>query len=450
MNRIERAVRNSGFFEPDTHVVVGFSGGADSTALLYCLSVQCQLPVTACHVNHMLRGDESDRDEAAARSFCQMYGIPLEVRRIDVERIAKEENAGVEETGRKVRYAFFEEIRRLHGAALIATAHTMSDQAETVLFRLTRGSGMKGLCGIPAKRGYVVRPLLSVSRAEVEAYCAEYDLPFITDSSNADCRYARNQIRNVVLPALTEIEPQAERAIARASSILSEEEIYLRECTEQAVREFRRVDGYDAKKLRTLPLAIRRRAAVFILETEAGGADYAACEALLHLLTLPSGSITVQGGAVLSVRRDRLYREAAKEIPPFCTPLLLRGETQVCGKILRAEIVSRDVYAAYQKIYKNLLYLALDYDTIRGKLILRQKQNGDRFAPAHRGGTRTLKKLFAEAGLSAAQKTAVPVLWDEERIVGVWGFGTDRKNAVAPETKRILFIYEDRMGEDRK
>lgn len=197
-------------------------------------------------------------------------------------------------------------------------------------------------------------------------------------------------------------------------------------------------------------MAIRRRAAVFILETEAGGADYAACEALLHLLTLPSGSITVQGGAVLSVRRDRLYREAAKEIPPFCTPLLLRGETQVCGKILRAEIVSRDVYAAYQKIYKNLLYLALDYDTIRGKLILRQKQNGDRFAPAHRGGTRTLKKLFAEAGLSAAQKTAVPVLWDEERIVGVWGFGTDRKNAVAPETKRILFIYEDRMGEDRK
>lgn len=128
-----------------------------------------------------------------------------------------------------------------------------------------------------------------------------------------------------------------------------------------------------AKKLRTLPLAIRRRAAVFILETEAGGADYAACEALLHLLTLPSGSITVQGGAVLSVRRDRLYREAAKEIPPFCTPLLLRGETQVCGKILRAEIVSRDVYAAYQKIYKNLLYLALDYDTIRGKLILAAK-----------------------------------------------------------------------------
>lgn len=450
MNRIERTVRDSGLFDPNTRVVVGFSGGADSTALLHCLSVQCKLPVIACHVNHMLRGDESDRDEAAARSFCRTYGIPLEVRRIDVGKTAKEEGAGLEETGRKVRYACFEEVRRQYDAALIVTAHTLSDQAETILFRLVRGSGMKGLCGIPAKRGYVVRPLLSISRMEIETYCEEYGLPFITDSSNADCRYARNQIRNVVLPALTEIDPQAERAIARASSILYEEEAYLRECTDQALVKIRRPDGYDAYILRELPMAIRRRAAVFILETEAGGADYAACEALLHLLTLPSGSITVRGGTVLSVRRDRLYRDPPEISPPFCLPLSLYDVTQVCGKNLCTKIVTADVYAVYQKIYKNLLYLALDYDTIRGKLILRQKQDGDRFAPAHRGGTRTLKKLFAEAGLSAAQKAAVPVFWDEERIVGVWGFGTDRKNMVTPETKRILFIYEDKMGEDRK
>lgn len=450
MNRIERTVQNSGFFKPDTHVVVGFSGGADSTALLHCLAVRCKIPVVACHVNHMLRGRESECDEEAARSFCQTYGIPLEVRRIDVGKMAKEEKAGVEETGRKVRYAFFEEVRRQYDAALIATAHTLSDQVETVLFRLARGSGMKGLCGIPARRGNVVRPLLSVTRVEVEAYCQEYNLPFVTDSSNADCRYARNQIRNVVLPALTQIEPQAERAIARASSILSEEEAYLSECTDRVMYEIKRPDGYDAERLRALPMAIRRRAAVLILQTEAGGADYAACEALLHLLDLPSGSITVQGKTVLSVRRDRLFKEQSPVFPLFCVLLSLNGSTEVCGKTLSTRVISLDMYATYQKIYKNLLYLALDYDTIRGKLILRQKQDGDQFAPVHRGGTRTLKKLFAEAGLSAAQKSAVPVLWDEERIVGVWGFGTDRKNAVTPETKRILFIYEDKMGEDRK
>ena len=158
----------------------------------------------------------------------------------------------------------------------------------------------------------------------------------------------------------------------------------------------------------------------------------------------------MQGKTVLSVRRDRLFKEQSPVFPPFCVLLSLNGSTEVCGKTLSTRVISLDMYATYQKIYKNLLYLALDYDTIRGKLILRQKQDGDQFAPVHRGGTRTLKKLFAEAGLSAAQKSAVPVLWDEERIVGVWGFGTDRKNAVTPETKRILFIYEDKMGEDRK
>ena len=107
------------------------------------------------------------------------------------------------------------------------------------------------------------------------------------------------------------------------------------------------------------------------------------------------------------------------------------------------------MYATYQKIYKNLLYLALDYDTIKGKLVIRQKQDGDHFSPAHRKGTRTLKKLFAEAGLTAVQKSAVPVFCDEERIVAVWGFGTECNNAVTPKTRRILLIYEDKMGEDK-
>lgn len=450
MNRIEQAVQNSGFFQADTRTVVGFSGGADSTALLHCLAVRCKVPVVACHVNHMLRGRESERDEEAARSFCQTYSIPFEVRRVDVGGVARNERTGVEETGRKVRYTCFEEVRRQYDAALIATAHTMSDQAETVLFRLARGSGMKGLCGIPARRGNVVRPLLSVTRVEVEAYCQEYNLPFVTDSSNADCRYARNQIRNAVLPALAVAEPQVERAIARMSSILSEEEAYLSECTDRVMYEIKRPDGYDAERLRALPLAIRRRAAVRILETEAGGADYTSCEALLHLLTMPSGSVTVPGKTVLSVRRDRLFKEQSPVFPPFCVLLSLNGSTEVCGKTLCTHVISLDMYATYQKIYKNLLYLALDYDTIRGKLILRQKQDGDQFAPVHRGGTRPLKKLFAEAGLTAAQKSAVPVFCNEERIVGVWGFGTDRQNAVTPETKRVLFIYEDKTGEDKK
>lgn len=449
MNRTERAVRTCGLFEPGDKIVVGFSGGADSTALLHCLAVKCGVQTVACHINHMLRGAESDRDEEAARRFCAVYGIPFVCERADIRALAKAKGIGEEEAGRRFRYDCFERVRLQYGAQHIATAHTLSDQAETVLFRLARGSGMKGLCGIPLRRGAVIRPILGVTRDDVESYCAENGLSFVTDSSNADCRYARNRIRREVLPSLMEAEPGTQRAIARTAAILSEEEAYLAACTEQAMTELIREDGYDAEKMRVLPTALRRRAAVSILEREAGGADFAAAEALLHLLTLSSGSVTVQGGTVLSIRRNRLFREDRPVLEPFAVPLCAQGITEAGGETLVCTLIDPQTYLYYQKIYKNFLYLAVDYDTIKGKLTVRQRADGDRFAPAHRGHTRPLKKLFSEAGLSAAEKSSVLVFADDEQIVGVWGFGADRANAVTPKTKRILLIRQDRMGEDR-
>ena len=435
MNRVEQAVRKSGFFKAGSRVIVGFSGGADSTALLHCLAVRCGVSVIACHVNHLLRGEESDRDEQAVRLFCRTYHIPLEIQRIDVAAVARREQCGLEEAGRMVRYRFFEKMRQTHQTDWIATAHTLSDQAETLLFRMARG--------------YIVRPLLTVSRTDIESYCKQYALPFVTDSSNQDCRYARNQIRNAVLPALAKIEPQAERAIARLASILSEEDAYLSEHTEQAMAEIALDGGYSAQKLLSYPAAIQRRAAIQILQKECGHADYASCEALLHLANMYSGSISVTGSTILSIRRGKIFREEQAVFPPFAVPLSVNKPVNICGMHLCSQIIPQDMYATYQKIYKNLLYLALDYDTIKGKLVIRQKQDGDRFSPAHRKGTRTLKKLFAEAGLTAVQKSAVPVFCDEERIVAVWGFGTECNNAITPKTRRILLIYEDKMGEDK-
>ena len=449
MNRVEQAVRKSGFFKAGSRVIVGFSGGADSTALLHCLAVRCGVSVIAYHVNHLLRGEESDRDEQAVRLFCRTYHIPLEIQRIDVAAVARREQCGLEEAGRMVRYRFFEKMRQTHQTDWIATAHTLSDQAETLLFRMARGTGGKGLCGIPSRRGYIVRPLLTVSRTDIESYCKQYALPFVTDSSNQDCRYARNQIRNAVLPALAKIEPQAERAIARLASILSEEDAYLSEHTEQAMAEIALDGGYSAQKLLSYPGAIQRRAAIEILQKECGHADYASCEALLHLANMYSGSISVTGSTILSIRRGKIFREEQAVFPPFAVPLSVNKPVNICGMHLCSQIIPQDMYATYQKIYKNLLYLALDYDTIKGKLVIRQKQDGDRFSPAHRKGTRTLKKLFAEAGLTAVQKSAVPVFCDEERIVAVWGFGTECNNAITPKTRRILLIYEDKMGEDK-
>ena len=439
MSRIKTAIRKSGLIGEGETVVVGFSGGADSMALLHALHT-LGIAVIACHVNHNLRGEESRRDEEAARAFCETLGVPVAVLQADVRKAAAERGCGEEEAGREIRYAFFEEIREKYGADKIATAHTMSDQAETVLYRLVRGSGMKGLRGIPSQRGCIIRPLLTVSRGEIEAYCRENGLAFVQDSSNTDVSYDRNRIRRETLPSLEAIRPNAAETIARTASVLAQEDDWLEEQAESMVACVVCADGYDAAKLRELHPAMQRRIACRILKKECGEADFASCEALLHLLTLSSGRITVHGDTVLCIRRDRLFAERETPLPPFCEPLLIGKNTEAGGICLKAEIIEANVYALSEKVYKKLLYPAFDYDTIKGRIFVRQKKDGDRIAFSHRSGTKSLKKWFSEAGLTAREKSEVLVFEDTGRVIGVLGFGVSRENAVTPETKRILLI----------
>lgn len=213
----------------DAAVVAGVSGGADSMALLHLLWQQRQawpeLKVSAAHVNHCLRGEEANRDEAHVRQYCQKEGIPLEVLRINVREEAEKRGMGLEACGRAVRYEFF---RRLAGeSGVIATAHTLSDHVETVLLHMTRGTGLKGLCGIPPVRENIVRPLIDCTRREIEDYCRENEIPYVTDSTNLKAEYSRNKIRLQVFPALKEINPALEEAVGRMTQSLREDDGYL-------------------------------------------------------------------------------------------------------------------------------------------------------------------------------------------------------------------------------
>ena len=197
-------------------VLVALSGGADSVALLHALRA-LGYPVQAFHLNHCLRGAESDRDEAFCRALCVRLGVELTVERVDVAAAAREQGNGVEETARRMRYA------RLQDAAQgmkIATAHTADDNLETVLFHLVRGTGPKGLAGIPPVRGRIIRPMLRVERMQIEEYLASIGQDYVTDSTNADDAYTRNRIRHTVVPALREIQPSAAQAAARLGDLL--------------------------------------------------------------------------------------------------------------------------------------------------------------------------------------------------------------------------------------
>ena len=202
------ALRQYSLFTQGDRIAVGVSGGADSVALLRFLAVlreEYRWELIVCHIHHGLRGAEADRDEQFVRELAGQLGLPYTVRHIDAAALALENHLSVEEAGRNARYAFFAETAGEGGR--IATAHTLDDTIETVLMNLIRGTGLHGLCGIPRTRGNIVRPLLDVTRAEVEEYLALLGQPYCTDSTNLSDDYTRNRVRHDILPRLRELNP---------------------------------------------------------------------------------------------------------------------------------------------------------------------------------------------------------------------------------------------------
>jgi len=199
LDTVKRTISDYMMLETSENVLVALSGGADSTALLLSLR-ELGYPVRAFHLNHCLRGAESDRDEAFCRRLCEKLGVELTVERVDIAAAAGD--SAVEETARRIRYARLEHAA--HGAK-IAVAHNADDNLETMLFHLVRGTGAKGLTGIPPVRGRIIRPLIAVERSEIEAFLRERGQDFVTDSTNADTVYTRNRLRQEVVPVLREL-----------------------------------------------------------------------------------------------------------------------------------------------------------------------------------------------------------------------------------------------------
>ena len=215
LDAVAAAVKGEGMLPDGAAVLIALSGGADSMALLHAMRALAPAHgwrLAAAHLNHGLRGDEAERDEAFVQSWCARWNVPLHVKRADVAAEAAARGEGVEEAGRRIRYAFFEELCASHGYDRIATAHTASDNVETLLLHLARGSGVRGLGGIRPVLGRRIRPLLGVSREAIESYCRENDVPFVTDSTNFDTAYCRNLLRHEAVPALRRVNPRLEEA----------------------------------------------------------------------------------------------------------------------------------------------------------------------------------------------------------------------------------------------
>ncbi len=438
-----QVIRRERMLSPDCAVVAGVSGGADSVALLHLLhTLQRQGAFSvlhAVHVHHGLRGAEADRDEQFVRQLCEAWQVPLEVVRCDVAAYAAERGLGVEEAGRTLRYQAFERAAAPFAAARIATAHTANDTAETLLLHLSRGSGIHGAGGIPPTRGHIIRPLITCTRAEIEAYCAEHGLHFVTDSSNADETYARNRIRHAVIPQLQAIHPQAVAAMERFTAQMRQADAFFAQLADKAIAAARTDENtYRREALLDLEEPLRS----FTLYRLLAVAEERHVALLQTALEQGSGAVVLSGGVCWKVTADVLQRvQATAECPPFSYTVTV-GETYPIGDTTyRFLTLSRAEYEQKLNFSKSVFPNALDYDTLNGSLVLRQRQNGDSFRPAGRGCRKTLKKLFNEG--KTVLRDTVPIVCDDQGIVLVAGFGCDERVRITPDTQTVLVLVTD-------
>lgn len=443
-DNILRYLRENELIAPGATLVCAVSGGKDSVCLLHMmLSLQDELQITveAAHLNHRLRGAESDRDEAFVRNLCDSLGVRLTVSRADVLSRCKQTGESVEEAARVLRYQFFESLGKP-----VVTAHTQDDNLETVLLNLVRGTALRGLCGIPPKRGRIIRPMLCVSRAEVTAYLEQHALSHVEDSSNASSLPLRNRLRHEVVPLLARENPKLSSAVFHMSEILREEDVYLDKEAASLLRRAKLPDGgWSCHVLRDAPDALLLRAMRQLLsELSISKPSRAHVEALMRLVVGKDGSqsVTLPGGKLLCRSYDKLAPDL-RESPAGFTPKTLSpdGVTEIPELSLR---VSCRFVKNFEKSMLSPCTFALRYDTIEAPkdLLIRPRKQGDEIRLP--GGRKTLKKLFIDRKIPASQRALVPVVTDGVQVLLVYPFAVSSEHGAQPGEAALLiqFMHE--------
>ena len=403
LNDLLKQLRQYAMLRSGDQVHCAVSGGADSMALLwglYLLKNKLNIDLAAVHFNHCLRGEESDADEAFVRAFCDRFEIPLIVGKGCITPGKK----GLEAAARDARYAFFATL-----PGKIATAHTADDNAETMLMHLIRGTGLKGLGGIAPVNGTIIRPMLHITRQQVLAFLEEYHIPYREDSSNRTDDFLRNRLRHHVMPLLRAENPKICENLSATAQRLREDEAAL-----AAAARFD--DLPNVQVLRAMPQALRSR----VLETflkqcgapEPNATHISLAEALVFSEN-PSARAAFPGGVTLSRRYDRL--EQLQALPPLETITLpkegylelpqlgLRIITEPAGSIQNTEGVFTVIPS--------------------GNLTLRCRREGDSIRLS--GGTKSVKKLFADRKIPASQRLRIPILADDAGVLGIYGIGAN-------------------------
>lgn len=435
-----KAVNEHNMLENADNVVVGFSGGADSICLLHLLkeySDELKFEVKAAHINHGIRGEEAERDELFAENFCNENDIPFFVLHTDCVAEAKKTGESVEECGRRLRYGFFSSL--CTDNSKIATAHNANDNAETVIFNLTRGTSLKGVCGIPPVRERIIRPLILCTREEIEGYCNENGLLFVTDSTNLSCDYTRNKIRHHVIPVLCEINPNLFNSIGNfTDSVSSINDFFSNQCDNFYVEVFNDNKRISVNKLLCLKKAVAKEIIVRYFSTVSTKTLDSKKINEIYDLLIKGGRMQVFGNIYAeSVKNEFRFFELSDSVDNGSIVIDLipfSFENRFYN-------ISVEKYEnSSKKINSLLLDNLIDYDTINGNLRVRSREAGDLLTLSRRNVTKSLKKLFCEAAVPVEKRGFIPVLCDDDGIVWVYGFGVNKRCRVTDTSINIIVI----------
>ncbi len=427
LKKVNEAILRFALLENAKHITVALSGGADSMALLdVLLSLKDELgikKISAAHFNHLIRGEEALRDQAFVKEQCKARGIELFLGEADVPRYAYDNHLSVELAARRLRYEFFDTL----ATDVIATAHTASDNIETVIFNLTRGTALSGLCGIPPKRDKFIRPLIFCTRADIEEYCSENNIEYVTDSTNLCDDYTRNKIRHNVVPILKELNKSAETAVTRMSTSIRDDNDFINGIA-QTEFDMRykdcvlNLDKFDAVHISVAKRVIAKYCSQSNIEADN-----------LHInqiydICLKNGKISLPQDMVATAQNGILKIDFAKKQPA-------KVEFEVA--ITAAD---NNLFEKNENVHNLLLKNVFDCDKIIGKPIVRTRRSGDTIKLKNKNCTKTLKKLFCEYKIPTDKRDDWPVIADDEGIVWVYKIGVAHRCAATDNSKKIFKI----------
>jgi tRNA(Ile)-lysidine synthase len=423
---LAEAVRSSALIAGDSSGIALCSGGADSAALAAGLVEELGTErVIAVHVNYGLRPDAGE-DERITRELCERLGIELVV---EYPRLGP---GNVQAQARSARYGAAERERQARGMDWIATGHTRTDLAETVIYRLATSPGRRALLGLKPRRGAVVRPLLGLDRDRVRELAADAELPFRDDPSNIDPRYARNRIRNEVLPVLRELGPSAERVIAETQTELAEEGELLERLAAEAIPEAAPGTPIGVDALAGLDPVLRRLALRRMAERAAGSAVPLGRERAAEIWRLandPEGGVVELGaGTEAHVEHGHVRFTSGPAEEPEEASLTVPGRCRFGRWEVRAELRQAPV------LLEGADLAVLDPDALNARLVVRAWREGDRIKPLGLGGTKTLQDLFTDRKVPRSLRRTLPVVTSEGRIAWIAGVAVSEEFAASPDS----------------